>query len=66
MICITACATCVHNREELKDGWIPTCDAYPDGVPLDDSEFPERRGTEICNPENGIGYEPEEETESNP
>ena len=57
MMYITACASCVHRREVKKDGWIPTCDAYPDGVPLN-SEFPKRRGTEICNPENGIGYEP--------
>ena len=39
MICLTMCSLCVHNREEKKDGWIPTCDAYPNGQPLLDKEF---------------------------
>lgn len=60
MICLTMCSLCVHNRKEKKDGWIPTCDAYPNGQPLLDKEFDERVGTKICNPENEIGYEPSE------
>lgn len=60
MICLTMCSLCVHNREEKKDGWIPTCDAYPNGQPLLDKEFDKRVGAKICNPENGIGYEPSE------
>ena len=50
---------CPQQRRK-KDGWIPTCDAYPNGQPLLDKEFDKRVGAKICNPENGIGYEPSE------
>lgn len=57
MIVIDKCTYCTHRRDKKKDGWIPTCDAYPNGQPLD-SEFDEKlAGKKVCNPENGIGFE---------
>ena len=35
MICISDCFECKHQRDKLLDGWIPCCDAFPDGIPLD-------------------------------
>ena len=34
MTCINDCTFCIHQHEELKEGWIPCCDAYPDGIPF--------------------------------
>ena len=33
MICISDCFECKHQRDKLLDGWIPCCDAFPDGIP---------------------------------
>ena len=34
MICIDyPCDKCIYQSKELKDGWIPCCKAYPDGIP---------------------------------
>ncbi|WP_147613853.1 glutamyl-tRNA amidotransferase [Treponema pectinovorum] len=54
MICIEECAVCIHQRHDLKDGWIPTCDAFPDGKP---KNFNYGRVTEMKECNNGIGYE---------
>lgn len=64
MIPISDCAFCVHRRSKLKDGWIPTCDAFPDGKPHDLNEGNLHQLPE-CN--NGIGFEPiEKEDETAP
>lgn len=34
MVCVTDCSYCVHRRDEKKNGWISTCDAFPNGKPL--------------------------------
>lgn len=52
------CAFCIHQRNEMKDNWIPTCDAFPDGKPLDWDEN-QVKPQEPCN--NGIGFERKEE-----
>ena len=51
------------GAEDKIDGWIPSCDAFPDGMPLD-FDTRNTRKLEYCNPENKIGFE--EETYSNP
>lgn len=58
MICISACVDCIHRRDYKKDGWIPTCDAFPDGMPLD-FDIGKVKELKECN--NGIGYEVAEE-----
>ncbi len=58
MICISACVDCIHRRDYKKDGWIPTCDAFPDGMPLD-FDIGKVKELKECN--NGIGYEEAEE-----
>ena len=58
MICISACVDCIHRRDYKKDGWIPTCDAFPDGMPLD-FDIGKVKELKECN--NGIGYEETEE-----
>lgn len=63
MIYISDCVFCKHNRQDKIDGWIPSCDAFPDGMPLD-FDTRNTRKLEYCNPENKIGFE--EETYSNP
>ncbi len=59
MICIDDCAYCKHNRDEMKDGWIPTCDAFPDGIPYEHITNNDVKNIKECN--NGVGFEPEEE-----
>lgn len=49
------CALCRHRRDKKKDGWIPTCDAFPDGKP-DSWDYGKVR--EIAECSNGIGFEP--------
>lgn len=51
------CALCIHRRAEKKDGWIPTCDAFPDGKP-ENWDYGSVRGLPEC--DNGIGFEPNE------
>lgn len=58
MICISACVDCIHRRDYKKDGWIPTCDAFPDGMPLD-FDIGKVKELKECN--NGIGYEEAQE-----
>lgn len=55
MICIYKCTNCKHNRHVKIDGWIPSCDAFPDGMPLD-FQPGKIQDMQECN--NGIGYEP--------
>lgn len=55
MVCVTDCSYCVHRRDEKKNGWISTCDAFPDGKPLNFDYSKISEGRE-CN--NGIGFEP--------
>lgn len=54
MFLFTPCDECIHKRKEKKDGWIFTCDAFPNGRPLDfiythDYDMP------ICN--DNVGFE---------
>lgn len=55
MVCVQDCAFCIHRRSEKIDGWIPTCDAFPNGKP-DDFDYSKVREIKECN--NGIGFEP--------
>ena len=57
MICIPDCTFCIHSRKEKKDGWIPTCDAFPNGIPNDFNYGNVRKKSECGN---GIGFEPNE------
>ena len=56
MIYIADCWNCKHNRP-VKDGWIPCCDAFPDGIPDD---FPLGKVKKLGECNNGIGFEEEE------
>ncbi len=58
MICISDCALCIHQRQELIKDWIPTCDAFPNGKPHG-WEFSDVKPQKECN--NGIGFEPIDE-----
>ena len=53
MVCLDYCGWCTHDRG-LKDGWIPCCDAFPDGMPFD-FKWGMVLEMEECN--NGIGFE---------
>ena len=51
------CDKCKNEHKELKDGWIPTCKAFPEGIPDEywlgnPAKLPE------CN--NGIKFETKE------
>ena len=59
MIKITWCSTC-KNFTGMKDGWKPTCKAFPDGIPYDFDTGLDKE-IKICN--NGIGYEEEKAEE---
>lgn len=54
MIYISDCCECKYQRDELLDGWIPCCDAFPDGIPLN-FKFGKAKELKECN--NGIGFE---------
>ncbi len=58
MIGFDVCAFCKHRRDEMKDGWISTCDAFPDGKPLD-FDYSRVKKIKECN--NGIGFEPKKD-----
>ena len=51
---------CKHRHSELKDGWLPTCDAYPNGCYGSDNYLFEFKRE--C--ANGIGFEPNERANS--
>lgn len=57
MVVVTDCAFCIHRRSKKKDNWIPTCDAFPDGLPHG-WDYSKVRQISECN--NGIGFEPNE------
>ena len=60
LVCITDCSQCKHSRKEKKDNWIPTCDAFPNGQPLN-WDYSKVRLLPECN--NGIGFEPKENSD---
>ncbi|MBQ8378485.1 MAG: glutamyl-tRNA amidotransferase [Oscillospiraceae bacterium] len=62
MVYVTECAYCVHSRKEKAKGWISTCDAFPEGKPLD-FDYSNLRNRKECN--NGIGFESGEEKTNN-
>ena len=47
------CDRCARAHEELVDGWLVACDAYPDGIPT--KFFLSGDDRTVCN--NGIGFE---------
>ena len=59
MICITDCSECKHRLPKI-DGWRSCCEAFPDGTPLN-FDYSNLKGRKICNPDNGIGFEPKED-----
>lgn len=55
-ICIEECCCfCKHQHSELKKGWIPTCDAYPDGKLHVKSDYLFEFKKECAQ---GVGFEP--------
>ena len=60
MVCVTDCSLCKHSRKIKIDNWIPTCDAFPNGQPLD-WDYGRVKDIKECN--NGIGFEPKENTD---
>ena len=57
MVCVNDCAYCAHRRKEKAHGYLPTCDAFPDGKPTD-FDYGSVRERGECS--NGIGFEPNE------
>lgn len=56
MLCIGyLCDDCIHHRKEKVDGWLCTCDAFPDGIPPKHQVYATLETAKNCN--NGIGYE---------
>ena len=47
------CDNCKHKRTIKKDGWIFTCDAFPDGRPLN-FIYEHNYNEPLCN--NNIGF----------
>ena len=59
MICMGyLCDNCVHRRKEKVDGWLCTCDAFPQGIPPKHQVYATLETAKDCN--NGIGYESED------
>lgn len=56
MIILSWCDDCKHITG--KKGFLPTCKAFPDGVPY---EFDNDRGKELKECNNGIKYEKKED-----
>ena len=56
MIGLSWCDDCKHKTGKI--GFMPTCDAFPDGIPY---EFDTYRDKELKTCNNGIGYEKKEE-----
>ena len=50
MMILDPCSYCIHKREELIDGWLLACEAFPDGIPTNDNPL---RHT-FCNGEIGF------------
>ncbi len=48
---------CKNSHKELKDGWLPTCNAFPDGK-TNNNHFHEPFRMREC--ANGYGFEPNE------
>ncbi len=63
MICIVKCADCKYIRDNI-DGWLPACDAFPEGVP-DDFNYGDIKEGVPCNHQNGIGFNPVYDGDSN-
>jgi len=61
MICVGYICDGCENRTGLKDGWDPTCKAFPDGIPTKHALYADRKTTPICN--NGIGYKNSKEAD---
>ena len=55
MVYVTDCSLCMHRRKEKANGYLPTCDAFPDGKPTD-FDYGSVRERGECS--NGIGFEP--------
>ena len=56
MIMFVACDACKHIHDELIDGWIPACDAFPRGIPkIGFMETKDQKIKEPCN--NGVSFE---------
>ena len=54
MVTITYCGSCKNVLKEKINGYIPTCKAYPEGIPSNMFKLDVRELKE-CN--NGIKYE---------
>lgn len=52
---------CKHRHSELKDGWIPTCDAYPNGRLGVNYDYLFEFQRECAN---GVGFEPNEKADT--
>lgn len=59
MVCITECSECKNSMPNI-DGWRTCCKAFPNGMPKD-FDYRNLKERNVCNPENGIGFEPIEE-----
>ena len=57
MIRLSWCDDCKHITG--MKGFMPTCDAFPDGIPY---EFDNGRGNKLETCNNGIGYEKRDES----
>ena len=57
MIMLSDCDKCIHEHEELLDGWNMACDAFPDGIPYE-LVFGDAEIRSECN--NGIRFEKKE------
>ena len=55
------CDLCRHVLKEKRDGWIPTCKAFPEGIPID---YVYGRPADLSECNNGIKFEPKEENEA--
>lgn len=59
MICVDYfCDKCKYESKELKDGWIPVCKAYPDGIPDEKMFCSDVKILADCG--NGYKYTPKE------
>lgn len=56
MIKLSPCDHC-KNRTGMA-GWLPSCKAFPDGIPYD---FEDEKAKELNECNNGFKYEPEED-----